>query len=196
MLAATSKVCPKGLVAFETLEAVHAQLVGLPIKEKRFFKTKEAVAYLFQDIHDAIVNKNYTIEDISQSFVAAGWSISQTSLKRFWRFFRAYLESHTDSKTSTTKEEQNEHIKTPRKKRKILSSVIDGTVIKDISENNENDTQNLSSVHQDNASGTSEILPSEHEKITSLPSDENIKKEDFQPQNSAHFDLPPDTEDL
>ena len=80
MLAATSQVCPKGLVAFETLKAVHSKIVGLPVKEKKFFKTKEAVDYLFQDIHDAIVNKNYTIEDISEYFVSAGWLISQTSL--------------------------------------------------------------------------------------------------------------------
>ena len=46
MLAATSQVCPKGLVAFETLKAVHSKIVGLPVKEKKFFKTREAVDYL------------------------------------------------------------------------------------------------------------------------------------------------------
>ena len=192
MLAATSNGCPKGLVAFETLEAVHTKIVALPVKEKKFFKTREAVAYLFQDIHDAIVNKNYTIEDISQSFVSAGWLISQTSLKQFWRFFRAYTESYNNSTISTDKKERNEHAKTVTRKRKNLPSGKSDFAI----ETTSNDTKISSAVNQNNSSEMSEISSHEQEKIASLSSDENMNTDSVQPQNSAHFDLPPDSEDL
>lgn len=181
MLAATSNVCPKGLVAFETLKAVHSKIVGLPVKEKKFFKTKEAVDYLFHDIHDAIVNKNNTIEDISEYFVSAGWVISQTSLKQFWRFFRVCLENYKNPNISNAKKEQHEHAKVGSKKGKNSSSVGADVVVKTISDTAINDTQNLST---------------EHENIAPSYSNEHTQTESIQPQNSAHFDLPPDTEDL
>ena len=192
MLVATSKVCPKGLVAFETLEAVHTKIVALPVKEKKFFKTREAVDSLFQDIHDAIVNKNYTIEDISQFFVSAGWCITPTSLKQFWRFFRACMENYKSSKISSSQKEQNEHTKSITRKRKNLSSGESEIAIK----HNLNNTEMSSVIHQNNASGMPEILSPEQVKIAPLFSDDNIKRENIQAQNSAHFDLPPDSEDL
>ena len=177
MLAATSQVCPKGLVAFETLKAVHSKIVGLPVKEKKFFKTREAVDYLFQDIHDAIVNKNYTVEDISEYFVSAGWLISQTSLKQFWRFFRVCMESYKNSNLPTAKKEQHEHSKVGTKKGKNLSAggaeVVTDKSVKD-----------------------SKILSAEHENVAPVSYQESVQKESTQSQSNAHFDLPPDTEDL
>ena len=181
MLATTSNICPKGLVAFETLKAVHSKIVSLPVKEKKFFKTREAVDYLFQDIHDAIVNKNYTIEDISQYFISAGWSISQTSLKQFWRFFRVCMENYKKSTISTTKKEQHEHSKTAIKKEKNSSLSKSETVTKTISSETINNVKN-SSVGNEN--------------ITSLSSQKNTQNEIVQIQNNSHFELPPDTEDL
>ena len=181
MLAAASNVCPKGLVAFETLKAVHSKIVSLPVKEKKFFKTREAVEYLFQDIHDAIVNKNYTIEDISEYFVSAGWVISQTSLKQFWRFFRSCMENYKHSTISAAKKEQHEHAKNGIKKGKNLSSSKSEAVIETISNNDTKDEK---------------ILSAEHENITPMISQESLQQENVQPQNSAHFKLTPDTEDL
>lgn len=177
MLAATSQVCPKGLVAFETLKAVHSKIVGLPVKEKKFFKTKEAVDYLFQDIHDAIVNKNYTIEDISEYFVSAGWLISQTSLKQFWRFFRVCMESYKNSNIPTAKKEQHEHSKVGTKKGKNLSA-------------------SEAEVVTDKSVKDSKILSAEHENVAPVSYQESVQKESTQSQSNAHFDLPPDTEDL
>ena len=181
MLAAASNVCPKGLVAFETLKAVHTKIVSLPVKEKKFFKTREAVDYLFQDIHDAIVNKNYTIEDISEYFVSEGWIISQTSLKQFWRFFRLCMENYKHSTISNTKKEQHEHPKAGIKKGKNSSSGKSEAVTEIISNENVTDTK---------------ILSDGHENITPLSSQESVTKETAQAKNSAHFELPPDTEDL
>ena len=165
VLAATSNSCPKGLVAFETLKAVHTKIVSLPVKEKKLFKTREAVDYLFQDIHDAIVNKNYTIEDISEYFVSAGWGISRTSLKQFWRFFRVCMESYKNSSITGTKKGKISH--------SLKSEAVTETIPKD-----------------------TKILSVEHENITPPSSQQSTQKEAVQPQNSAHFDLPPDTEDL
>ena len=173
MLAATSKVCPKGLVAFETLQAVHSKIVSLPVKEKKFFKTREAVDFLFQDIHDAIFNKNYTIEDISQYFTSAGWVISPTSLKQFWRLFRVCVENYKNSTLPAAHKEQHAHTKSGIRKRKNSSSEATETI--------SNDT---------------ESLPVEHENISPMSSNESTQKEPVPNQNSAHFDLPPDTEDL
>ena len=178
MLAATSQVCPKGLVAFETLKAVHSKIVGLPVKEKKFFKTREAVDYLFQDIHDAIVNKNYTIEDISEYFVSAGWVISQTSLKQFWRFFRACMENHKNSNISSAKKEQHQHSKVATKKGK-------------------NSSTGEAEVFTETTSDKSlKDISAEHENIAPVSYKESIQTESLQPQSNAHFDLPPDSEDL
>ena len=181
MLAATSQVCPKGLVAFETLKAVHSKIVGLPVKEKKFFKTREAVDYLFQDIHDAIVNKNYTIEDISEYFVSAGWLISQTSLKQFWRFFRVCMESYKNSNIPTAKKEQRKHSKVGTKKGKNLSAGGAEVVIETMADKSVKD---------------SKILSAEHENVAPVSYQESVQKESTQSQSNAHFDLPPDTEDL
>ena len=181
MLAATSQVCPKGLVAFETLKAVHSKIVGLPVKEKKFFKTREAVDYLFQDIHDAIVNKNYTVEDISEYFVSAGWLISQTSLKQFWRFFRVCMESYENSNISSAKKEQHQHSKVATKKGKNSSAVGAEVVTETTSDKSIKDTK---------------ILSAEHEHIAPVSYEESVQTERLQPQSSAHFDLPPDSEDL
>ena len=159
VLAATSKVCPKGLVTFETLEAVHTQLAGLPVKEKKFFKTREAVEYLFKDIHDAIVNKNYTIEDISEYIIASGWHISRTALRQFWKCFRSSMGNYTNSQNNSTKKANREHTK---------------LALKNSSEVSQND------------------ISDDKQRII----DETIQRDVLKSLKNAHFDMPPDTEDL
>jgi len=181
LLAATSKVSSRGLVSFEILEAIHSLIAGLPVKEKKFYKTPEAVDYLFHDIHDAIVNKNYTIEDISEYFIASGWHISHTALKKFWRAFRGDMEKYRTSQLLSDKKGRKKHAKSVTDKTKKLSPVVISVAEKDC----ENNIKNSSEIHQNN------YLDDVQKSVVDSTKD-NI----FLSHSSAHFVMPPDTEDL
>ena len=181
MLEAASKVCSRGLVSLETLEALHSLISELPVKEKKFYKTPEAVDYLFQDIRDALVNKNYTIEDISQYFISVGWHITQTSLKQFWRVFRSDMEKHRTSQLLSGKK--------ARKKREKLGTCVpenlSPVVISVGKEDYEKDIKSSYEIHQNDR-------PDDAQKSVGDAVQNNI----FLSQSSAHFVMPPDTEDL
>ena len=181
MLEAASKVCSRGLVSFEVLEALHSLISGLPVKEKKFYKTPEAVDYLFQDIRDALVNKNYTIEDISQYFISVGWSITPTALKQFWRVFRSDMEKYRASQLLSGKKVRKKREKSVTCVSKNLSPVV-------INVGKEDYEKNIKSSYEIHQNDRTDDAQKSVENTTR----NNI----FVSQSSAHFVMPPDTEDL
>ena len=181
LLEAASKVCSRGLVSFEVLEALHSLISGLPVKEKKFYKTPEAVDYLFQDIRDALVNKNYTIEDISQYFISVGWHITPTALKQFWRMFRSDMEKHRASQLLSGKKARKKREKSGMCVPENLSPVV----ISVCKEDYEKDIKSSYEIHQNDR-------PDDAQKSVGDAVQNNI----FLSQSSAHFVMPPDTEDL
>ena len=87
------------------------------------------------------------------------------------------MESYKNSNISTAKKEQHEHTKIATKKGKKLSSLGAETIA-------------------DKSVNDSKILSAEHENTAPVSQHESVQKENVQSQNNAHFDLPPDTEDL
>ena len=181
LLEAASKVDPRGLVSFEVLEALHSLISGLPVKEKKFYKTPEAVDYLFQDIRDALVNKNYTIEDISQYFISVGWHITPTALKQFWRVFRSDMEKHRTSQLLSGKKARKKREKSGMCVPENLSPVV----INVGKEDYEKDIKSSYEIHQNDR-------PDDAQKSAGDAVQNNI----FVSKSSAHFIMPPDTEDL
>ena len=181
MLEAASKVCSRGLVSFEVLEALHSLISGLPVKEKKFYKTPEAVDYLFQDIRDALVNKNYTIEDISQYFISVGWNITPTALKQFWRAFRSDMEKYRASQLLSGKKVRKKREKSVTCVSKNLSPVV-------INVGKEDYEKNIKSSYEIHQNDRTDDAQKSVENTTR----NNI----FVSQSSAHFVMPPDTEDL
>ena len=87
------------------------------------------------------------------------------------------MESYENSNISSAKKEQHQHSKVATKKGKNLSAggaeVVTDKSVKD-----------------------SKILSAEHESVAPVSYQESVQKESTQSQSNAHFDLPPDTEDL
>lgn len=181
LLEAASKVCSRGLVSFEVLEALHSLISGLPVKEKKFYKTPEAVDYLFQDIRDALVNKNYTIEDISQYFISVGWSITPTALKQFWRMFRSDMEKYRASQLLSGKKVRKKREKSVTCVSKNLSPVV-------INVGKEDYEKNIKSSY--------EIHQNDRTDDAQKSVGDTVQNSIFLSQSSAHFVMPPDTEDL
>ena len=91
------------------------------------------------------------------------------------------MESYKNSNISTAKKEQHEHSKVATKKGKNLSSVGAEVATETITDKSVKDSKTLSA---------------EHENVAPVSYQESVQKESTQSQSNAHFDLPPDTEDL
>ena len=63
MLAATAKIGSKHFVQVEVLQSIRSQLEQLPAKQKTMLDFRDAVAFLYPGIKDA-VQKNYSKDEI------------------------------------------------------------------------------------------------------------------------------------
>ena len=169
MLAATAKIGSKYLVNVEILKALGAELEQLPEKEKVMFNFKSAVAFL-RPFLELAIKKNYTKDEIFQIMGKVGWSITHNTFKYFWSLFM--LEQETSGKKKSVP-------KPPRKSKSVTTLT---SIEQDKTQSLEN--QNPASSIEDNKLNETEI--STHENYADNPAQ----------TNSAHFELPPDTEDL
>ena len=186
MLAATAKIGSKYLVHVEILKALGTELENLPEKEKVMFDFKSAVVFL-RPFLELAIKKNYTKDEIFQLMGKVGWSITQNTFKYFWSLF--LLEEETSGKKKSI-------TKTPKKSK--ISTAI--TSVED------NELQSLN--NQDNAEQLNKTEISDFNTQTSnavgdktqMSFNETLKSEKIAEnptqKSSAHFDLPPDTEDL
>ncbi len=78
MLAATAKIGLKHFIQVDVLQSIRSQLEQLPAKQKTMLDFRDAVAFLYPSIKDA-VQKNYSKDKILQIIVNAGWAITHNS---------------------------------------------------------------------------------------------------------------------
>ena len=195
MLAATAKVGSKYLVHIEVLKAIGAEIEKLPEKEKVMLDFKSAVVFL-RPFLELAIKKNYTKDEIFQLMSKVGWSITQNTFKYFWSLY-LLEEENSSKKKSNSKSAGRAKTETSRsnarqnrtKSSDLLSPdfSLDEKKINELADeikNSNSDVQN--SMMETNTSQTS--LNEDHESGKS--------EETSTQQNSAHFDLPPDTEDL
>jgi len=112
MLAATTKIGGKIFVQVEVLQAIKSRIDNLPAKQKTMLEFKEAVAFLYPCIKNA-VQKNYSKDEILQIIVKEGWEITQNSFRYLWSLFlsedenprkrRPYVKSIRKIKTEKNK---------------------------------------------------------------------------------------------
>ena len=169
MVSSTAKIGGRIFVKAEVLQAIKSRLDGLPVKEKTTFDFKDAAMFLYSGIKNA-VQKNYTKEEIQQIIVKEGWLITQNSFRYLWILFLS--------------EDEN-----PRKRKPYVRSVkkirADKTNL-DVGTDKSNATIK-DNIAIDGASLPSEFMSAAENNGLSYKSDTN---------SNAHFDLPPDTEDL
>ena len=179
MLAATAKIGSKYLVHVEILKALGTELENLPEKEKVMFDFKSAVVFL-RPFLELAIKKNYTKDEIFQLMGKVGWSITQNTFKYFWSLFM--LEEETSGKKKSI-------TKTP-KKSKISTAItsVEDNVLQSL--NNQDNAESDFNTQTSNAVGDKTQM-SFNETLKSEKIAENPTK-----KSSAHFDLPPDTEDL
>lgn len=191
MLAATTKIGSKYLVHIEILKALGAELENLPEKEKVMFDFKSAVVFL-RPFLELAIKKNYTKDEIFQIMGKVGWHITQNTFKYFWSLFTLEEEASNKKKPNTKSagKGKSEHAhSTVRQNEHKSQETIDAVLANHEaqsqgSEFSKPEAQNLNAAKN-------EAQAPENEN----PNEEKSTANSTQP-NSAHFILPPDTEDL
>ncbi len=191
MLAATTKIGSKYLVHIEILKALGTELENLPEKEKVMFDFKSAVVFLIPFLELAI-KKNYTKDEIFQIMGKVGWHITQNTFKYFWSLFTLEEETSNKKKPNPTSagKEKSEHAHSSVKQNEHKSQETIDAVLANHeaqsqgSEFSKPEAQNLNAAK--NEAQAPENENHNEEKSTAISTQ----------QNSAHFPLPPDTEDL
>ena len=191
MLAATTKIGSKYLVHIEILKALGAELENLPEKEKVMFDFKSAVVFL-RPFLELAIKKNYTKDEIFQIMGKVGWHITQNTFKHFWSLFTLEEEASNKKKPNTKSagKGKSEHAhSTVRQNEHKSQETIDAVLANHEaqsqgSEFSKPEAQNLNAAKN-------EAQAPENEN----PNEEKSTANSTQP-NSAHFILPPDTEDL
>ncbi len=191
MLAATTKIGSKYLVHIEILKALGAELENLPEKEKVMFDFKSAVVFL-RPFLELAIKKNYTKDEIFQIMGKVGWHITQNTFKYFWSLFTLEEEASNKKKPNTKSagKEKSEHAhSTVRQNEHKSQETMDAVLAtheaqSQGSEFSDPEAQNL------NAAKNEAQAPANEN-----PNEEKSTANSTQ-QNSAHFLLPPDTEDL
>lgn len=191
MLAATTKIGSKYLVHIEILKALGAELENLPEKEKVMFDFKSAVVFL-RPFLELAIKKIYTKDEIFQIMGKVGWHITQNTFKYFWSLFTLEEEASNKKKPNTKSagKGKSEHAhSTVRQNEHKSQETIDAVLANHEaqsqgSEFSKPEAQNLNAAKN-------EAQAPENEN----PNEEKSTANSTQP-NSAHFILPPDTEDL
>ena len=184
MLAATAKIGSKHLVQVEVLQSIRSQLEQLPAKQKTMLDFRDAVAFLYPGIKDA-VQKNYSKDEILQIIVNAGWAITHNSFRYLWSLFLSEDENPCKKKSahkSICKERRDASRGAVKKNNDYVPANLNAA-----SDVQEEITKTDSHEH----SMTNEAIVSANE--ISTPDNNNANPI---PQNSALFELPPDSDDL
>lgn len=198
------KVGSKILVSRQLLEEIQSQLVGLPEKQKNQLEIKEAVAFLYQGVQSAI-QKNYSTDEITALIRSAGWVSKDNSMKHFWRLFRSEDKNSKNRKITpmkTVSKDRHDQTQEAIKHGKNVSAEIPEACSK-LTETNAPATKgtqkNTPIENTQRESPIEKTTPvsaqPKSEKIVATPPD-GTGKDAALPQNSAHFELPPDTDDL
>lgn len=176
-------------IGLEILEKIRALLRSLPEKQKTRYATREAVGFLYEEIQSAL-NKNYSMEEISELLRSSGWEIQENSLKYFWRLFR-HKEKRNDTSTSKDlkrlKSKKDEKKLTPKRQKNKQNEEDHKaeTQSADLLSNALNSTEDASQKKE-----KEKISIKKHPKITVNSGSGDVEK------LNVHFELPPDTEEL
>ena len=200
------KIGSKIFVVRQVVEKSHTMLVELPEKEKSLFELPEAVSVLYPDISEAL-QKNYTQEEITDILRSAGWVLKDRNLKYLWKLFRAEgknLHGKKDTLPEIEGKEPPSHFPEIEHKEIDIPAILSeiSRLNPSFSETSEDaPAENV----QDNAtdeeksalpSQTSEKVSGNKRKKASSEKSDVMSEEKPQPQSGAHFELPPDTEDI
>ena len=187
----------------QAVETAHLQLIGLPPKPKTRFNLLETVIYLQPDITSAF-EKNYTQEEVSVILRSSGIVSRDPDLKHFWRLYQAEKKNLKGKKNKPLKTSENELIASHSK---LTQTNLDSAFAsaettsgkRKTHKKKPDETQKISSDVQIQSGRTVEETPA-------LGSLDAIKTSSVIPeaasddkpliQSGAHFDLPPDTEDI
>ncbi len=191
MLAATTKIGSKYLVHIEILKALGAELENLPEKEKVFFDFKSAVVFL-RPFLELAIKKNYTKDEIFQIMDKVGWHITQNTFKYFWSLFTLEEEASNKKKPNSKSagKEKCEHAHPTVKQNEHKSQEIINAVLPTHEATSQGSESSIPEAQNHNAAKNEAQAPANEnhneEKSTAISTQ----------QKSAHFLLPPDTEDL
>ena len=195
MLAATVKIGSKNFVHMEVLQSIKSTMDHLPVKPKTMLDFKDAALFLYPCIKTAL-QKNYTKDEILQIIVKEGWELTQNSFRYLWSFFLSEYDNY-GKKKSSPKSASKEKRAASKNKAKLnvnnssenpnVNFSLDYEKLNEQADNDENSTPDNSNINNE----ANEIQISAEEKSPSGSYEENSSQ-----QQSARFELPPDTEDL
>ena len=185
-----TKMGAKTFISVKLLERIQGQLMDLPEKHKTQLETKEAVAFLYQDISSALA-KNYTLSEISDLIKSSGWELTESSLKYFCKISRTEKEKNSKGKKSSppknAAKKQSEH------PAKLTMTRNDGAAATSASSpgNSDGTPKDVAKKGKSPATGVNVELEAKPEAASERKGNKQYPK-----QKDAHFDFPPDTEDL
>ena len=192
MLSGITKVGTKTLIHIDALEALYSKISSLPAKRKTVFELRDAVDFLSPAIFDAL-GKNYTKDDLFSVFENSGWDISQASWKYIWSLLRSHHENNNKKKNSPKsapkhRGQSSHEAAIAQEENQFETQVEVQPTLHSDTERNESE----SLIFTDDVNGTkaSESNTNTTEILTTA------HKEEPQSVHNAHFNLPPDTEDL
>ena len=191
MVAATAKIGSKYFINVEVLQHIGSELEKLPKKEKTMFEFKDAAAFLHPFFKLAI-QKNYTKEDILQIIVKAGWAITQNSFKYLWSLFLLVDENSGKKKPAPKQKIELPQSHVRKGKSNASENAATDFVPKHDYELETSDEEKYET--EKSFSETESLETNEHDTKDSQSSGKTAAN--TQQTNNAHFDLPPDTDDL
>ena len=161
-------------------------------KNKKPCSTSETLLYFFIRALKRHCKKNYTKDEILQIIIKEGWSLTQNSFRYLWSFFLSEDE-HYGKKKYSPKSASKEKRTTSKANVRHSSENPDVDLLQSDEilneQKNDADISITESSTLDNEKN--EIQGSTNEKLLPENSQENSNQ-----TKSAHFDIPPDTEDL
>ena len=184
MLTATAKIGSKQFVHVDVLQSIRSQLDQLPAKQKTMLNFRDAAAFLYPGLKGA-VQKNYSKDEILQIIVNAGWAITHNSFRYLWSLFLSEDEAPCKKKSVAKSATRERHDFSRNATKKIHA-----------------ETSAISEAASGTQSDSVDTVQHEQPVITSTKTPDNIstphEKENANnaAQSSAHFVLPPDTDDL
>ena len=184
MLAATAKIGSKQFIHVDVLQSIRSQLDQLPAKQKTMLDFRDAVAFLYPGLKGA-VQKNYSKDEILQIIVKAGWAITHNSFRYLCSLFLSDDEAPCKKKSvakSATRERHDSSRNTTKKINAETSAISEA--VSGLSSDSADTVQHEQPVMTDTKTPDNISAPHEKENANNAA------------QSSAHFVLPPDTDDL
>jgi glutamyl/glutaminyl-tRNA synthetase len=156
---------------------------------------KSAVVFL-RPFLELAIKKNYTKDEIFQLMGKVGWSITQNTFKYFWNLY--LLEEENSSKKKSNPKSAG-RAKTETSHSSVRQNKINA--LKLSSPDFSHDESNINEHTDETQNSSSDVQNSTTEintpQISFKENHESGKSEETPTQqNSAHFDLLPDSEDL